>query len=252
MTDIPLWLWVIAAYVPSLLCAAYILLNGHRRIWLVACLVVPIIAPAIYVALGILDALGLLERRPKPVPESGLQPIRNFKAAQEARAKLPSLQNHIAFAAAAAELNLREESDGAWRDALAEGGANNPIVLLGYAKLLNQHRQYAEALVLLETWQSLGEGETGATALMLAQVYKGLSRHADADAAFRRAIAKESPFIAKAHYIAFLAEHGRPDEARERLRALHQEFMGMPKEARRPVDYHLSIAIRAAAKHGVI
>ena len=41
------------------------------------------------------------------------------------------------------------------------GGANNPVVLLGYAKLLTPHRQYAEALALLETWQSLGEGIIG-------------------------------------------------------------------------------------------
>ncbi|MCX7356932.1 MAG: hypothetical protein NT015_02105 [Alphaproteobacteria bacterium] len=239
--------WVIAAYVPSLLCAAHILTNRIRRIWLVACLA-PIIGPAIYLVLAILD------RRPRarPVPEAGLRYIRDYKEAQEARAKLPSLQNHIAFAQAAAELNFREESEGAWRAALNGGGANNPIVLLGYAQLLTQHRQYVEALALLETWQSLGESETGAIALMFARVYKGLSRHADADAAFRRAIAKESPFKARAHYVAFLAEHGRTDEARELFSALHQEFMDMPKDARLPVDYHLSVARRAVAKHGVI
>jgi len=240
-------LWAIAAYAPSLLCAAHILTNRVRRIWLVACLA-PIIGPAIYLALLILDG------RPKvrPVPEAGLRYIRDYKAAQEARTKLPSLQNHIAFAQAAAELNLREDAEAAWRDALNGGGANNPVVLLGYAKLLTQHRQYEEALALLETWQSLGESETSATALMFAWVYKGLSRHADADAAFRRAIAKESPFKAKAHYIVFLAEQGRTDEARELFSALNKEFKDMPAPSRRPVYNDHSVALAAMVKSGAI
>lgn len=239
-------LWVIAAYVPSLLCAAHILVNHNRRIWLVACVFAPIIAPAIYFGLG------FLEDQPKPVPESGLQPIRNYKAAREARAQLPSLQNHIAFARAAAELNLREDAETAWRDALNGGGSNNPVVLLGYAQLLTQHQQYSEALALLEAWRSLGESETGATALMFAWVYKGLSKHADADAAYRRAIARESPFKAKAHYVAFLAERGRTDEARELFAALHQEFMDMPVSSRRPVYHDHSVAMHAMVKSGAI
>lgn len=240
-------LWVIAAYVPSLLCAAHILANGVRKIWLVACLA-PIIGPAIYLVLSIFDG----RRRAKPVPEAGLRYIRDYKAAREARAKLPSLQNHIAFAQAAADLNLREESEDAWRAALDGGGANNPVVLLGYAKLLTQHRQYEQALALLETWQSLGESETSATALMFARVYKGLSRHADADAAFRRAIAKESPFKAKAHYIVFLAKQGRTVEARELFSALDKEFKDMPAPSRRPVYNDHSVALAAMVKSGAI
>jgi hypothetical protein len=239
-------LWVIAAYAPSLLCAAHILASGNRRVWLIGCVVAPIIAPAIYLGLG------LLEGRPKPIPESGLEPLRSYKAAREARSALPSLQNHIAFARAAAELNFREEAEAAWRDALNCGGGSNPVVLLGYAQLLNQHRQHDEALALLETWQSLGEVETGATALLLAWVYKGLSRHAEADAAFRRAIAKESPFKAKAHYIVFLAEQGRNDEACELFSTLHREFMDMPVSSRRPVYHDHSVALGAMVKSGAI
>jgi hypothetical protein len=163
-----------------------------------------------------------------------LDPGREYREAKAALADTPTVRNRARLAAAAAALGRHEEAERLFAEAAQGVHAEDPALALGRALALLELNRPQEALDAL----SRAEGEPSpAHTLALGRAYDALGRPEDADATLKLASEQVPGFEGQARYAAFLARHGRREDARalltdmdQRLRKLSGPFR---KEGRR-------------------
>lgn len=240
-------LWIALLYAPSVLCALLAKRDSNLSpIWLLSFVIAPLAGPLAYLAAFVLPRMLGVQGPfdPPPLTPAQMQPLHDYREAVAALKAVPTLANQIRYANIAASFGHNAESENAWVAAISGQGANDPVVLLGYAELLARLRRWTEALPLLERWNALGERDAAAT-LLFARTFEGLSRNEEAERAYLQVIQGPRAFEAKSRYVAFLAATGRRDEAQRLYEDLHNALMEAPPAMRDRISGWVNLAERA-------
>ena len=223
----------------SIVLCVHVVRTGQQMYWLMIILMLQPVGGLVYLIAIVAPAFmgGATAQRTVQAARKALDPQREYREATQAVDDTPTVANRTRLAAAASGLGRHDEAERLYAEALQGMYADDPQLLLGRANALIELNRSAEALPLLDILgaQSNG-GRTPHTALALGRAYHALGRHSEADTALRWAFAHLPGFEGMARYAVFLAQTGRPDEAREalaeiekRLAKTHSHFR---KEAR--------------------
>ncbi|THD64351.1 hypothetical protein [Phenylobacterium sp.] len=209
---------LILTYGVALLLCWHVVRTGRDTFWIWIVLMAPGIGSVIYIAMFVIPDLfrGKTARNVAKVARETLDPHREYREAKIACQETPTVRNQSRLAAAAASLGHHAEAEALWRAAAHGVHADDPVLLLGLANALLELNRPADALTVLE---KLGEdeahGRTPPSALSLGRAYEALGRLDEADRAYQWAAERMPGFEALGRYAAFMARHGRRDEARE-------------------------------------
>jgi hypothetical protein len=214
----------------SILMAVHVVRTGQNYLWLWAILVLQPFGGLVYLAAVIAPEL-MGQPRTQRLGDSALRaldPGREYRDAKAELAQTPTVRNQSRLAAAAAALGRHDEAERRFAEAAHGVHANDPAILLGLANARLALGRPAEALAALT---QLGDDRTPHSMLTLGRTYDSLGRVEEAEAALREAADTLPGFEGQSFYAAFLARHGRRDEARalvddmdKRLRALTPQF----------------------------
>jgi hypothetical protein len=218
----------------SILMAVHVVRTGQNYMWLWAILVLQPFGGLVYLAVVIAPEL-MGRPRAQRLGDSALRaldPGREYREAKAALAQTPTVRNQSRLAAAAAALGRHEEAERLFAEAAHGVHADDPAILLGLANARLALGRPADALAALT---HLGDDRvderTPHSMLALGRAYDGLGRVEEAEATLRKAADTVPGFEGQGYYAAFLARHGRGDEAREliadmdkRLRTVTPQF----------------------------
>jgi hypothetical protein len=218
----------------SILMAVHVVRSGQPYLWLWAILVLQPFGGLVYLAVVVAPEL-LGQPKAQRLGQSArraLDPGREYREAKAALEATPTVRNQSRLAAAAAALGRHEEAERLFAEAAHGVHADDPALLLGLANARLALGRPADALAALA---HLGEDRvderTPHSTLALGRAYDGVGRVEEAQAALREAAATVPGFEGQGYYAAFLARHGRREEAREliadmdrRLRTVTPQF----------------------------
>jgi hypothetical protein len=234
----------------AILLCWHVMKTGRDTFWLWIILMFQPIGGLVYFALNIVPDIfgGSAARNLGRAARQTLDPHREYREAKAACDDVPTVRNQSRLAAAAVRLGRYDEAEVLYRDAAVGIHADDPVLLLGRANALLELNRPAEALAVLER---LGEdeanGRTAPAALALGRAYEGVGRIDEADTAYQWASQRLPGFEGLARYAAFMARHGRRDEAREAVAELDKRMDKLKpqfrKEARAWRD-HAAEALR--------
>jgi hypothetical protein len=241
-------LGLLITYVPALLLCWHIVRTGRDTFWLWIVLFAPGIGSIAYIALNILPDLfgGQTARKVAKATREALDPHREYREAKQACDDTPTVRNQSRLAIAAMHLQRYEEAEALFRAAAQGVHAVDPVLLLGLANALLELNRPADALGVLE---KLGtdeaHGRTPAAAMSLGRAYDALGRVAEADSAYQWAAERLPGFEALARYAAFMASHGRRDEAAEVVTELDKRMTKLRGQFRKEAQTWRDFAARA-------
>jgi len=222
--------------------------TGRDQMWLWIILMLQPIGGLVYIALNIVPDIfgGTTARKLSHAARETLDPHREYREAKAACEETPTVRNQSRLAHAAAHLGHHAEAEALYREAAQGVHADDPALLLGRAKALLELDRASDALAVLE---KLGadeaNGRTPPAALAMARAYEGLGRTEEADRAFQWASERMPGFEALARYAAFMARHGRRDEARDIVRELDQRMVKLRGQFRKEAQVWRDHAARA-------
>ncbi|MBS0360937.1 MAG: tetratricopeptide repeat protein [Proteobacteria bacterium] len=190
----------------------------HRdSMWLWIILMLQPIGGLVYIALNIVPDIfgGKTARNVAKAARETLDPNREYREAKQACEDTPTVRNQSRLAAAAMAMGHYAEAESLYRTAAHGVHADDPVLLLGLANALLELKRPADALEVLERLgRDEAHGRTPSAALALGRAYEALDRIAEADDAYQWAAERMPGFEALGRYGAFMARHGRADEAR--------------------------------------
>jgi len=216
--------------------------------WLFLILVVQPIGAAIYFFAIVLPELtgGNTARRVGRVARDSLDPHRDYRVAKAACDDLPTVQNQMHLAKAAAGLGRFGEAEALYRAAAQGIHAEDPILLLGRATALLELNRASEAMPLLEALgQDEKEARTPYVTLAVARAHEALGRVREADEAYQRAVGRLPGLEGLGRYAAFLARHGRADDARESIAEMDRRIAKANPQFRKEGRAWRDLAARA-------
>ncbi len=202
----------------SVLLAVHVVRTGKELYWLWIILMFQPLGGVVYVCAIVLPEMmgGTTSRRLQAAAREAMDPTREYREAKAACEDTLTVRNQSRLAAAAAALGRHEEAEALYREAAQGMYADDPALLLGRANALLELGRPGDALAVLEVLsQNEAEGRTPSASLALGRAYEGLGRVQEADVAYQWASQRLPGFEALARYAAFMARHGRRDEARE-------------------------------------
>jgi hypothetical protein len=211
-------LGLIMNYGLAILLCWHVMRTGRDTFWIWIVLMAPGIGSLAYIALNILPDIfgGTTARRLSSAARETLDPHREYREAKQACDDTPTVRNQSRLATASMHLGRYADAEALFRTAAQGVHADDPVLLLGLANARLELGRPADALEVLE---KLGDdqahGRTPAAAMALGRAYDALGRTAEADAALQWAAERLPGFEGLARYAAFMARHGRRDEARE-------------------------------------
>ena len=197
--------------------------TGRDSMWLWIILMLQPIGGLVYIALNIVPDIfgGTTARRLSAAARETLDPHREYREAKAAWEDTPTVRNQSRLATAAMHMGHFAEAEQLYQAAAQGVHADDPVLLLGRANALLELDRPAEALKVLEKLgDDAAHGRTPAAAMALGRAYDGLGRVQEADTAFQWAAERLPGFEGLARYAAFMARHGRRDEAREIVKEL--------------------------------
>jgi hypothetical protein len=218
--------------------------------WIWILLMAPGIGPIVYIALNVIPDIfgGTTARRFGQAARETLDPNREYREAKAACDETPTVRNQSRLAAAAMHMGRYAEAEGLYRAAAQGIHAEDPVLLLGRANALLELGRAAEALEVLD---ALGRNEDGGrtppAALALGRAYEGVGRTAEADTAYDWAAQRMPGFEALARYAAFMARHGRRDEARDVVAELDKRLSKLRPQYRKEGRAWRDLAAQALA-----
>jgi hypothetical protein len=224
--------------------------TGRDQFWLWILLMAPGIGPIVYIALNVIPDIfgGTTARRLGAAARETLDPHREYREAKAACDETPTVRNQSRLAAAAMHMNRFAEAEALYREAAQGIHAEDPVLLLGRANALLELGRAADALAVLE---QLGRdedaGRTPPAALALGRAYEGVGRVAEADTAYDWAAQRMPGFEALARYAAFMARHGRKDEARDVVAELDKRLSKLRPQYRKEGRAWRDLAAQALA-----
>ena len=210
--------YVLASFVFSIAVSAHVIRTGQPYVWILVIMVLQPLGGLIYLAVVI--APELLGRpgaqRLGETARRAVDPGREYREAKAAADATPTVRNQSRLGAAAAALGRHEEAERLFREAAQGVHADDPVLLLGRANALLALRRPADALAALALLGGDRTDErTPASTLALGRAYDGVGRTAEAEIALKEAADTLPGFEGQSYYAAFLARHGRREEARE-------------------------------------
>lgn len=244
-------LYLILAYVPSLLCGVHAVRSGQNTFWLWILVIAPGLGPLIYFFAVLLPEWlgGRTARTVGRAARAALDPERDYRNAKAALDDTPTIGNRMKLAQAAEALGRWEEAEREWAQSAQGQWAEDPTILRGHANALLELGRWQEALTRLEQVQALGrEGETPQARLALARAYEGLGRNEDADAAYRFAADRVPGLEAGGRYVAFLAKSGRRGDAELGLAELNRRLAKIAPPLRGEARVWRDLAARALGR----
>lgn len=209
-------LYLIASYLPALLCGIHVVRTGRELYWLWILVIAGPLGAAIYFLAIILPEMlgGRAARNVGKAARQALDPERDFRNAMRALEDTPTVGNRMKVAQAAAGLGRWEDAEAQWAQCVTGHWAEDVTILMGHANTLLELKRFDDALNRLQQVKALGrEGETPAVALAFARAYEGLGRNEEADDVYRFAADRVPGLEAGARYVAFMAKTGRREDA---------------------------------------
>jgi hypothetical protein len=235
----------------SIALAVHVVRTGRELFWLWIILIFQPIGGLVYFLAIVLPEMtrGPGAQRLGATARAALDPMREYREAKAACDETPTVRNQSRLAAAAAELGRHEEAERLY--ALAAQGihAEDPALLLGRAESLLELGRPGEAL---EVIQLIPGGETvdplaPAAVLALARAYEGLSRASEADATYAEAVQRMPGFEGLGRYAAYMARHGRKDDARNMLAEMDRRLTKLAPQFRKEGRHWRDLAAKALA-----
>jgi hypothetical protein len=234
----------------SILCCAHIVRTNQPMFWLWIVLFFPWVGALAYGAIVILPGLfgGPTVRKMGAAARETLDPTREYREAKTACDETPTVHNRMRLAKAAAAMGRHEEAEQLYREAAVGIHAEDPVLRLGRAQALVDLGHYAEGLDLLQQLDPKNERiRTPAAVLAIARALEGLGRIGEADAAYEQAAERMPGLEAVGRRAAFLARHGRADEAREMITDMDRRIAAASPQFRRDGRQWRDLVARAIA-----
>jgi len=207
----------------SILLCWHAVRTGRDSMWLWIILMLQPLGGLVYIALNIVPDIfgGATARKISTAARETLDPHREYREAKAACEDTPTVRNQSRLATAAMHMGHFAEAERLYGAAAQGVHADDPVLLLGRANALLELDRPAEALEVLEKLgNDAAHGRTPAAAMALGRAYDALGRVQEADTAFQWAAERLPGFEGLARYAAFMARHGRRDEAREIVKEL--------------------------------
>ena len=245
-------LYLIALYLPSLLCGIHVVRTGREMYWLWILAIAPGLGPAFYFFAVLVPEWmgGRTARGVGRAAQQALDPERDYRRAKAALEDTPTAGNRMKLAQAAEALGRYEEAEREWNGAAQGHWAEDPAILMGHALVLLQLGRWDEALKRLEQLKALGrEGETPQVRLAFARAYEGLGRNDEADAAYRDCVDRVPGLEAGGRYVAFMAKVGRKEDARIGLAELERRLAKIAPPLRPEARHWRDLGARAMAEN---
>lgn len=247
----PLWmvgLWLLACIA---LCV-HVVRTGREMFWLWIILVFQPVGAMVYVVAILLpeQLRGVRAQRLGTAAREALDPGREYREARRACEDTPTVRNQSRLAQAAAALGRHDEAERLYAEAAKGIHAEDPALLLGRANALLELGRAEDALNVIAL---IPGGETvdplaPAAVLALARAHEGLGHAAEADAAYAEAAQRMAGFEAFARYAAFMARHGRKDEARAALADMDKRLTKLSAQFRKEGRHWRDLAAKAIAE----
>lgn len=240
----------ILTYGLAILLCWHIVRTGRDTFWIWIVLMAPGIGSLAYIALNIVPEIfgGTRARRFSRAARETLDPHREYREAKGDCDETPTVRNQSRLAAAAMHMGRPAEAEALYGAAAQGIHAEDPVLLLGLANALLEQNRPAEALEVLER---LGRNEDGGrtpqAAVALGRAYEGVGRIAEADTAYDWAAQHLPGFEGLARYAAFMARHGRRDEAREVVAELDKRLGKLRPQYRKEGRAWRDLAAQALA-----
>jgi len=234
----------------AILLCWHVMRTGRDTFWLWIILMFQPIGGLVYIALNVVPDMfgGATARNISRAARETLDPHREYREAKAACDDVPTVRNQSRLAAAAAHMGRHDEAEALYRAAAQGIHADDPALLLGLANALLELNRPAEALEVLER---LGRNEAGgrtpAAALALGRAYEGVGQIAEADGAYQWASQRLPGFEGLARYAAFMARHGRRDEAVEVVTELDKRLAKLRPQYRKEGRAWRDLAAQALA-----
>jgi hypothetical protein len=239
--------FLISLVVAILLCW-HAVKTGRESFWLMIILMFQPLGGLVYFALNVAPDIfrGSAARRISSAARETLDPNREYREAKQACDDTPTVRNQSRLATASMHLGKYADAEALFRAAAQGVHAEDPVLLLGHANALLELGRPGDALAVLE---KLGDdqahGRTPAAAMSLGRAYDALGRVAEADTAYQWAAERMPGFEALARYAAFMAGHGRRDEAREIVGELDKRMAKLRGQFRKEAQTWRDVAARA-------
>jgi hypothetical protein len=198
--------------------AVHVVRTGREMYWLWIILAFQPLGGVVYFLTNVLPDLvgGSRSRQLQAAARAALDPTREYREAKAVCEDTPTVRNQSRLAAAAAGLGKFDEAEALYREAAQGIHAEDPALLLGRANALLELNRPREALEVLEVLgRDEANGRTPTAALALGRAYEGVGSIGQADTAYQWAAQRLPGFEGLARYAAFMARHGRREEAAE-------------------------------------
>jgi len=231
----------------SIALCVHVVRTGREMYWLFIILAFQPLGGIVYAIINVLPDIvgGSTARQITKAARETLDPNREYREAQQACDDTPTVRNQSRLAAAAMGLGKFDEAERLYAEAAHGIHAEDPALLLGRANALLELNRYAEALTVLE---ALGKDEAGRTpnaSLALGRAYEGLGRVGEADVAYQWAAQRMPGFEGLARYAAFMARHGRRDEAQEAIAEMDKRLTKLAAQFRKEGRHWRDLAAKA-------
>lgn len=236
----------------SIALAVHVVRSGRELYWLWIILLFQPLGGLVYFIAIILPELtrGPGARKLEQSAIAALDPTREYREARQASEDTPTVRNQSRLAQAAAALGRHDEAERLYATAAQGIHAEDPALLLGRATALVELDRADEAVRVIEL---IPGGETAdplppAGALVLARAQERLGHVDKADAAYGEAVQRMPGFEAIARQAAFMARHGRKDEARAAVAEMDKRLTKLAPQFRREGKHWRDLAAKALAE----
>lgn len=195
------------------ICIFHVIKTGRNYNWIWLIMFVPVIGVAIYAWFEILPDFRLRELPSIELPVFQKMKIREY---EERLKELDTVTNRVNLAELYAKYNRQQEALALIKDCLTGPSRNDFYVLLTYAIILFQNKNYEECNTVLDTLDEKSATERGKERRLLrARVYEQVGKKQEAEEIFRKIASRFDGEEARYWYANFLLGEGRLREARD-------------------------------------
>jgi len=235
----------------SIALCVHVVRTGREMYWLFIILAFQPLGGIVYALVNVLPDVmgGSTARQLSKTARETLDPTREYREAKQACEDTPTVRNQARLAAAAASLGKYDEAERVYAEAAHGIHAEDPALLLGRANALLELNRAADALEQLEVLgRDESNGRTPNAALAMGRAYEGLGRIGEADTAYQWAAQRMPGFEGLGRYAAFMARHGRRQEAQEAIAEMDKRLTKLAAQFRKEGRHWRDLAAKALSE----